>query len=175
MGSFTPIKRASDRTKTTRTGRFQKVDGLDIFPQSLINTALSGDMLGNVTAAAGFFNDVASGGTAPAILTTTTSSLIAPNEIKVGVLPFQIMFFEDFLNTEYRIPYGFTPGSPPTVNVAWGDYEIIGPLAEPLTNITGHVAKVIYKTYIYNASGLTHDIYFVTGARTLVTQRGQGG
>jgi hypothetical protein len=173
--NFNPLRRASDRQKTTRTGRFQKVDGLDIFPQSIINTAISGEMLGNITAPSGFFDDVASGGTAPAILTTTTNSIISPEEIKVGVLPFQIMFFEDFTNLRYRIPYGVDNFPPYTVNVAWGDYEIIGPLAEPLTNITGHRAKVIYKTYIYNQSGGTHDIYFITGARTLVTERGQGG
>lgn len=178
MPNFNLLKRASDRQKTTRNGRFQRVDGQDVFPQTITNVQMANQVLENV-GSSGVALAWPSGGGVPLILTTTISHTEKPDEVRVGVQPFQILLLQDRVHTtlDNVIPYSAT--------VPWGSYDIIGPLPETETRATnskgevlwttGSKTKIIVKTYIYNQSGAPQNIIYITGARSFTPQGGQSG
>lgn len=176
MPNFNPLRRTSDRQKTTRTGRFQKVDGQDIFPQSVPTRQITNEVLENI-GSSGVALNWPSGGGVPLVLTTTIQHTKQPDEVRVGVQPFQIVLLQDGVHNtlDNVIPYSAT--------VPWGSWDIIGPLPETDTTAsnskgevlwrTGSKTKIIVKTYIYNQSGAPHNIIYITGARSFTPQGGQ--
>jgi hypothetical protein len=149
------------------------VDGNELMPQSLTGRQMSSSILENVEA----FGVVNLPSGSVLTLTTTTENRIKPDELIVGVQPFQIAFYQDFYNPLYRIPI--------SSNVLYDDYHITGPLHEPkvlVKNTAGTVlidigdkAKVITKTYMKNNSGVAHNIIYFTGARAFSPVYGTTG
>ena len=173
MPSFNRLRVESNNRKTTRSGRFQKVDPTEIFPQSLTTQQMAGSLLEDVES----YGVVNLPNGSVLTITTTTSNRIKPDELRLGVQPFQIALYEDNYLETYRMPI--------SANVAFADYDIIGPLSEPDVRVTntsgtvlidiGHPSKVITKTYIKNNSGAAHNIIYFTGARTFSTQMASAG
>ena len=93
-------------------------------------------------------------------ITSTISNSANPAGI-IGAIPYSIVFFETSLDTTTIIPGGSA--------ITQGNYFTYGPFSmgefQP-GGSDGH--NVVYKTSIYNISGITKTLYAITDTRILL-------
>lgn len=138
-----------------------RINQAKIAPSAVKSRAIDSDIIKNTATETIEFTGLAT----DTILTITSTIASAVNpDIRIGVLPFMIAFFQDSLDTDNLIPDGS--------NLSTGDYRIEQVILPQLTLI-GHDGKnIVVRTHLTNLTGAPQDIIIVTQSRFLV---GGGG
>lgn len=154
-----------DITAPTKREVSRRFSQRDIFPSAVKNKGLALDVIKNTGPTQ---EDAVSLGSGAQLNVTSTVALIASDKVILGVCPFMIDFFESSFTAANHIPFG--------ANVDGDIYRIIGPLAVTGQTSLGHDGfNAVFKTALYNNTGLTKDIIVVTQARFISGLGGQAG
>ena len=151
MSSFEAIQPQNFELKD----RYKRISQRDIFPQSVKNMQLAGNIIKNTVATQ---EDSVSLGIGAQLNVTSTIASTVNDEVIIATVPFMIAFFESSLVVGNHIPFG--------ANVDNDVYRQTGPEAVPQLTIVGHNGfNVVYKTALFNNTGGSKDIIVVTQVR----------